>query len=102
MSTALGVTNILLARQEVIIEKNEEEMKAKLHSVEVGHQERLESLTNKCLAFEEELSEWTGHNVKHCDHQYVLNAAHHKTASQETEAVLRSRVHAMEKSQEEQ
>lgn len=46
-----------VASQAVVIAKHEEEVKAKLHSVDLEHQERLESLTNKCLAFEEELCE---------------------------------------------
>lgn len=45
-----------VASQEVIILNNEEVVRAKLVSLEEDHQERLELLTNKCLAFEEELS----------------------------------------------
>lgn len=45
------------AHQTVVIQRNEQDLKAKLSAVEMEHQERLESLTNKCLAFEEELSE---------------------------------------------
>lgn len=53
-----------IARQAVVIEKNEEELKTKLHEVEGNHQERLESLTNKCLAFEEELGKlWRSNSV---------------------------------------
>lgn len=33
----------------------EKELRTRLDSLEEDHQERLESLTNKCLAFEEEL-----------------------------------------------
>ena len=46
------------AHQAAVIQRNEQDLKTKLSAVEMEHQERLESLTNKCLAFEEELSEW--------------------------------------------
>ena len=39
-----------------MIAKSDENVKRKMQSLEEQHQERLESLTNKCLAFEEELS----------------------------------------------
>lgn len=54
----MKLPSIHAEQQAVTIERNEEVLKAKLHAVEVNHQERLESLTNKCLAFEEKLSEW--------------------------------------------
>lgn len=40
-----------------MIEKNDEVLTMRLDSLKAEQQERLESLTNKCLAFEEELGE---------------------------------------------
>lgn len=40
-----------------MIEKNDEVLTMRLDSLKTEQQERLESLTNKCLAFEEELGE---------------------------------------------
>ena len=45
------------AEQEAVILRSKEELESRMCQVESEHQERLESLTNKCLVFEEELSE---------------------------------------------
>lgn len=43
--------------QEAVIASSDEVLRKRVQSLEAQHQERLESLTNKCLVFEEELGE---------------------------------------------
>lgn len=80
----------------------ESELRAKLNSLEEQHQERLESLTNKCLAFEEELGKSPAGTVSwQCSHT-ISPAAHQKQTSKASEAILKAQVQAMETSSQEQ